>query len=436
MGRMSEPGAGLLARHKEQRPALSRRLPLVTRLFAPAAHPRDQDAALPLVDLGGGCGRVVARRRRPELAIALSLIACVLLPMLCAGIYLFAVASDQYVAESRFAVRKAEAARGADAIAGTGTSLAVTSLFSGGNNLGGENAEIIANYIHSRAIIDDVSQTLDLKAIFRRPEADAWARLPDDATAETMTAYWNGMVSVYVEISSGIVQVSVRAFRREDALALAQAILAASETLANSLTLKMQADQTGLAEAEVHRSEERVRSALADLTAYRDAQHLIDPVQTSTSAGKLLLQLMSDKIETEGRIYLTQQTQGPNAPGIAGTKARLQSIDTQLAALREQLAGQKQASTNMAATISRFEELELKKGFAEKMFDFAREGLERAQLAARGQSIYLAVFMPPSLPEAYSYPQRVTDFFLIALGAVMTWISGATIVASILDHRL
>ena len=93
------------------------------------------------------------------------------------------------------------------------------------------------------------------------------------------------MVSVYVETTSGIVSVSASAFRREDALALTKAILATSEDLANTLTLKVRADQNRLAEDEVRRSESRVRFALADLTSFRDAQHLIDPVETSTSTG-------------------------------------------------------------------------------------------------------------------------------------------------------
>ena len=70
------------------------------------------------------------------------------------------------------------------------------------------------------------------------------------------------------------------------------------------------------------------------------------------------------------------------------------------------------------------------------MLEFARQGLERAQLISMAQSIYLAVFEPPSLPQDHSFPERYTDFFLCALAFTMTWASGATVTASILDHRL
>lgn len=366
--------------------------------------------------------------------IILSLILVVLLPTAAAGVYFFAIASNQYVSEARFAVRKAEASASGGLEASGDVSS--SSLLSGTTSLAGEDAEIIANYIHSRAAVDDVSRRIDVRAIFQRPEADFWARLPRNASEEQLVKYWNRMVSVYVETTSGIVSVSASAFRREDALALTKAILATSEDLANTLTLKVRADQNRLAEDEVRRSESRVRFALADLTAFRNTQHLIDPVETSTSTGKLLMQLMSDKIETEGRLFVTQHAQGPNAPGINATKARLESINKHISELQDQLAGNKEASTNMAATMSQFEQLELKKEFAEKMLEFARQGLERAQLTSMAQSIYLAVFEPPSLPQDHSFPERYTDFFLCALAFTMTWASGATVTASVLDHRL
>ena len=419
---------------------------LVARALAPILRRPAQDAltSIPTIDLRPAVE--VAPKTRIGGVILLSLIVIVLLPTIAAGLYLFGVASDQYVAETRFAVRKAEPGHmdgfGGDSDSGKGNgkgseaTISSSSLLSGTASLAGEDAEIIANYIHSRAAVDDVSGMLDIKTIYRRPEADFWARLPADATAEQLTKYWNRMVSVYVEPSSGIVTVSASAFRREDALAVTRAILATSEHLANSLTLKMRADQTSLAEGEVRRSEGSVRFALADLTSFRDSQHLIDPVETSKSTGTLLMQLMSDRIETEGQLFVTQRAQGPNAPGIAATKARLESVNKHIVELQEQLAGTRDVSKNMAATMARFEELELKKDFAEKMFEFARKGLERAELTAMAQSIYLAVFMPPSLPQDFTYPERFTDFFLIMLAAAMTWISGATITASVLDHRL
>ena len=63
----------------------------------------------------------------------------------------------------------------------------------------------------------------------------------------------------------GIVTVRTRAFRADDALALASAIVRLSEKLANDVTARARADTMRRAEDEVRRSEGLVRDALQDI---------------------------------------------------------------------------------------------------------------------------------------------------------------------------
>ena len=398
------------------------------------------------IDVRGDGVRAARARRRLGLG-GWSFIAIVVLPILAAGVYFFAIARDQYTAEASFAVRQAESLSTSDLSAGaslnggqgggaSGQPVTTASIMAGTANLGGQDAEIVANYIHSRAIIDAISRSIDVRAIYRRPEADFWARLPQRASEEDLTLYWNKMVSVYIQASSGIVTVSVAAFRREDALTLADAVLKASEELVNALSDKIRADAMRTAENEVRVSEGQVRFALNQLMDFRNEKHLIDPVKSSEANGKLLQQLLIAKIEAEGQLFVAQKTIGADAPGLGSLKAKLDSINMHVGELKDQMAGTKEMSTNLAATLSQFEQLELKRQFAERMYGFARDGVERARIASERQQIYLATFVPPTLPQDYSYPLRWTDFLLIALATIMFWICGVTITASIKDHRL
>src|ERR1700712_2254182 len=122
--------------------------------------------------------------RRKANIVLISLIIVVLLPILAAGTYLFFIATDQYAAETRFAVKTASG--GSDDSSGKGET-SIASVMTSGGSLGGQEADIVANYIQSRAIIDDIARTVDVRAIFQRPEADFWAKLPSDASAEDLT---------------------------------------------------------------------------------------------------------------------------------------------------------------------------------------------------------------------------------------------------------
>ena len=406
---------------------------LVARALAPIRRVRGQELAPATgTALETRSDYSFEEKPRSQFRVILwSMIIIIGLPMAASALYLFGFASDQYVAETRFAVRQATG----EQLSGGEKGATGGSILSGTFNIGGEDAEIVANYIHSRAIIDDISRTVDVRAIYQRPEADFYARLKSDASEEELETYWNKMVSVYIEGTSGIVTVSASAFRREDALALTRAILASSERLANSLSLKIRRDAMNTAEDEVRRAEGQVRFALSDLTGFRNTQHLIDPVKSSESSGRLLQQLLIDKIDSESKLFVAQKTQGPDAPGLSSLKAKLESTNTHIAELKDQLAGDK-GGANMAATLATFEELELKRLFAERMYGFARDGIERARIAASRQMIYLAVFVPPSLPQEFTYPLRWTNFLLISIAGLMAWVCCATITASILDHRL
>ena len=418
---------------------------LVARALSPIRRATGREVALaPPTDIELPDGSTEPKRRYN--VVGLTLILFVLLPCLTSAIYLFVFASDQYVAEARFMVRQTAPLLGAgfDGITSSessskkgdaGSAVAVPGM-TGSFKLGGEDAEIVASYIHSRAIIEDVSRTLDVRAMFQRPEVDFWARLPSDASAEDLTKYWDRMVMVNIESTSGILIVKVAAFRREDALQLAQAILKSSETLVNNLSLKVRTDMMQTAEDEMRRSESEVRFALTNLTSFRNSSRVLDPAASAESSGKLLVDLMTAKIEAEGQVFVAERVQGPNAPGMATLRDKLASINGHIDQIKDEMAGSKGISPNMASTLAQFETLELKKTFAETMYKFASNGVERARIASERQQVYLEVFQKPSMPQDYTYPERWANLVLISFAFLMIWICGATITASIIDHRL
>ena len=363
----------------------------------------------------------------------ISLILAVVIPAFMAILYLAFIASDQYVAEARFAVRTSQ-------IDGGGGDKLLSMLGSGlGSSmpaLAGQDPYIVTGYIHSRAIVDDLSQQLDLRAIFTRPGSDFWARLKRNASIEDLVDYWNGMVTTYVDGPSGIVTVAARAFRQEDALALSQAIIAASEKLVNEVSARARNDAMRRAEGEVRRNEEQVRIALLDLRKYRDSEGFIDPVSSATSTSKLLLGMMADKIKLQNDLFVATKAMSQNAPTVQTLKTRSESLDKQIETMKAGLAGNTVEGRTISNALVKFEELELKRTFAEKLYTMAQDGLERARLRAEQQNLYISVFVPPSLPQEARYPERLAFSFIIPIGLLILWGIFALIAAAVEDHRL
>lgn len=372
----------------------------------------------------------------PRLNISLhlaSFIGCVLVPAFAAVVYYGFIASNQYAAEARFAVRALEAEVGDAASDGAGeTKGNINFSFI----VSGQNAYIVTSYIRSRAIVDDLNAKLDLREIFRRPEADFWARLNRDASIDELTEYWKSMVTTYIDAPSGIVTLQVRAFRQDDALALGKGVMELSEMLVNRISDRARRDSMEMSEKEVRRTYTATQAALAELHRFRDSAGIIDPAQAATEIGKLVVPLMAEKIRLESELFVASCDLDDSAPTIKALKSRLETTERQITELKSKLTRADGAGQTVSASLVKFEELELQRQSAEKLYSLAQADLDRARLRADRKSIYLTVFVPPSLPEELRYPRRIAIPILIFLGLAVVWSIVAMIVASVEDHRL
>ena len=255
---------------------------------------------------------LIARIATAVFSYRFSFIALVLIPSLVATLYLAFVASDQYAAEARFAVRAAQFEEPKE------TKSALAGAASGGiiPSLAGQDAYVIASYIRSAAVFADLPPNLDPRIVYSRPEADFWARLSPNASLERLTDYWRSMVTTYVDGPSGVVTVSVRAFRPGDARDLAAAVVAASEKLVNAMSERARRDAMKEAEAEVKRTEAMVSASLKEERAYRDRAGWTDPGAQATSASTLLLAAMAERIRLQNDYFVDfprHVARGPDA---------------------------------------------------------------------------------------------------------------------------
>ncbi len=372
--------------------------------------------------------------RRGPSGYLISFLALVALPALAASLYFACVASDQFVAESRFAVH----AMATDAVSDNSKSKKATTSSSlvAGLSSASEDSYLVAAYVRSRACVDEVDKTLPLHEVFRRPEADFVSRLESDASSEALVKFWDRMVSAYVDPPSGIVTVKVSAFRRADALALSQAILAAAENMANALSARARADIMKLADAEVASSQERVVASLDALRAFRDKAGFIDPKMQALALTQGLQLLIERRIKLETDYEVSSRAMSREAPTLQALKSRLDQLDSDIATEKAKLTSRSADPGALANLLPEYESLLLRNTFAEKLYGLAADGLERARLRAAAQTIYLDVFVPPAIPQEALYPERVASSLLMAVALLVLWGIGALTAALIEDHKL
>jgi capsular polysaccharide transport system permease protein len=381
-----------------------------------------------------------------------SLILFVIAPAVAIAYYYAFIAADQFVVEWKFVVRQVQdssfsvgtttfdSEQGGEQ-SGKGAGQPTESKSSGGGGsrsssitVDNQDGYVVASYIQSPTVVHDLSKMLSLREIFGRPEADFWTRLGDNASAADLTSYWLDRVRAYVDRPSGIVTVDFSAFRRWDALAIANAVDILSANLVNNISLRARQEALERAKQEVNRSGKAMQAVMADFESFRNRAGLIDPNNAASTTGDLLKLLLSERIATDSKLSVLKQLR-PAAPEIVALKTRLESIDAHIAELQATLTAKERSASTIAEALVTFEELRVKEQLAEQIYTDARNDEERARQTAEGRWLYIATFQPPVLPDDAEYPKRIGFSAIGAILLFVAWSIVALIRMSILDHR-
>ena len=351
----------------------------------------------------------------------------VALPTLVVGIYFGLVASDQYVAEYKFTVA------GADPLPIDGfaqlTGIPSMSIV--------QDTQIVTNNLETRAAVETLEKKVGLRERYSREGIDFLSRVDPKKPIEKIVRYWTGMIDAVIKMPSGIVEVKVRAFTPEDALAVARGTLELSEELINELNERMNRDALSSAEAEVERASQRLSKARLAIEKAQNEEGLLDIQKAAEGMDGLLNEMKSNlqKLEQE---YNTQ------LKSVRETAPQIQPLKARIAALRGEITNFQAKITTGAATgvseatlsklMIRFSELNLEREIAEKLYAGSIASMEIARINSERKRMYLNAFVMPSLPEEARYPRRALMIFFTALGSLALWAGLGGTIALIRNH--
>lgn len=360
----------------------------------------------------------------------LSFALCVLLPLIAASIYYFAIASDQYVVEFQYTVREGK----------SGSPSSMPSLQGAASLMGMASSAVddytVTNFVTSRQAILDIQKKFDLRSMFSRDEVDYFSRLPADAPIEKFSTYWQRMVSASYDQITGIGTAQVRAFSPEDALKIANTLLSLSEELINKISNRPQLDAIRFAEADVARAEERLKQARLAMTQFRNTEQVIDPQSSVVTSNANLSQTIRATIAQMETELATLRKGRVAASGtlVSSLEARIKAAREQLAVVESQVKETQHGNNPLAQVVGRYEELTLEQQFSQSMLQSAMTSLEQARAYALAQHIYVSPFVYPSLPQSSTYPRRTLSVIVVGLFAMLLWMTGTMIVRSIQEQ--
>ncbi|APT33787.1 capsule polysaccharide export inner-membrane protein CtrB [Methylobacterium phyllosphaerae] len=354
----------------------------------------------------------------------------VLLPTLVVGLYLFAFASNQYVAEAQFAVR------------GNVEPMENISLGQYTNLIQKHNSQdsfIVRDYINSQTLVEALEKSIGISKMFSRSEADFWARFDPTDPIEDLTKYWRKHVEAHIDSISGVIRLSVLAFTPEDALTIARAVVLRSEALINDISKRAQSDMVAQAEADAKVAQDRLRKAHLALQAFRNQWGVIDPIKSAEGTLTALTSLRKDKLKAENDLQVLRGSNlDERSRSIQTLVANIAAIDQQMKTLQDEMTSATAGAggQNLTEALLQYEGLLVERTIAEKLEESAHTLLDRARVSASKQHIFLATFVPPVLPTDSLYPERGHTLLVAFFCFLVIWSSSALLLAGIRDQRM
>ena len=328
------------------------------------------------------------------------------LPTLIAAIYFGLIESDRYVSEARFIVRSADkpAAQGAAAY-----------LQDFGITRANDDAFAIADYIHSRDVMQAIRKDIDIPAVYSPPGADFLSRFGGTSarakTDEALFRYFIRQVAVEKDAESGITSVKVSAYRAADAKALLDRIVALSEARVNQLNVRARRDSLADSERAMSDAARRLAQATVDLTRYREAAGTVDPQQSAGATVDRSSSLQQELAQLRVTLQ-TMMARAPDNPSIPALRQRIAALSGQVAAQQNQLTGRR---GSLSGKLGGYEQQQVERELAEKTYESAQKQFDTARSEADRQQVFIELIARPNLSDEPQEPRRLRYILTAAL---------------------
>jgi capsular polysaccharide transport system permease protein len=352
-------------------------------------------------------------------------IAMVVVPVVSAIVYYGLIASRQYYSEARFLVRTSSQNE-----IGNLNSLFQNQKMSRAN----DETYAIAEYLVSREAVHELVNNDHLREILSRPTADVFNRYPNfysRSTEEALYRHFQNFVTVEVSSESGIATLEVRAFTPEDAQNVAAAMMKNAEARVNDLNTRYYDDSLRLANKYLAEAKSAIVDIENRLTAYRNAEKVVDPSKESAAAllgiGQMSTMLMQSEAELTEEMAVA-----PSSPQIGPLREKVASIRDEIAKERANLAG---SDASMANKLSEFEGLTLERELDAHALTAAAAHFVSARENAERQQFYLEMAVRPNLPDQALYPKRGRSILVVLAASLCLFWIARTILRNIKEHQ-
>lgn len=388
--------------------------------------------------------RQIHGRSRPSLRRHSFLLA-VIAPTVLVCLYLLLIAAPRYSVEFRYSV-----------YSDTGTRTDNMELVSSSGRASKLSDYIVTDYVTSPQVVSDLSAKLNLANMFKPVGLDFIFRFWwNNGTNERLTYYWrNWVVNSNFDTYSQLGVIEVNAFTPQDAMKLAQMVLALSEATLNAQEQRARDAAVIVAQEQVTLAQARAQAIRQKIIEFRQVQRTYLPSHPADSTETLAATLRQNLASVNAQFQLLSMTLSPTAPALVTLRSQQAATERELdrvlntfgkedAEISQIQPGRKAASergSNEASTAARlpvalgeFQSLESDLRFAETANEVAMTHFEQVTYNAKVQHFYMNTHTHPLLPRQASFPRTIVWTLMTFITLSVCWMIGTLLFLAMRD---
>jgi capsular polysaccharide transport system permease protein len=350
----------------------------------------------------------------------------VIVPTLITAAYYYLIAADQYLSEAHFMVMGAS---------GPSSANALSQILGSSTGAAGDTQTLaVLDFMESHDAVSDMRSKIDLTGIYRRPWLDVFGRMSAHPTIEESYRYlyrFGQMIDPYYDFTSGVGVLKVYAFDPNDAKTVADTLLNLGDRMVDRLNKRSDEDALRASRNEVVRAENSVVAAEQKITAFQLQKRALDLSKSSDTVLDVIGQLEGQLAAARADLTAQSSYLRPDSPAFKELRNKVTALESQIADQQARLTGPNGA---LAPNIADFQQLSLKRGFANEEYQLALKSLEDAYMQAQKQHLFLVRTVDANAPDESEYPRRAIIVLSVFVVLTVAFGIGWLIIAGVREH--
>lgn len=336
-------------------------------------------------------------------------------PILLFGLYFYGIGRERYYVESDVVVRKSDSSN--ESINGISGFLGI------GNQASREDARFLKIYLESPQILEDISEVLPFKEIYKKKGLDLFSGINKDVSNNKLYRFFKKQINIAYDDISGSINLQTIAYDPVSAFEFNKFLIEKAEEFVNDLNQSIYLRQIDFVNNQVELNFSRLNLAKNKLKEFQNQTKSLNLDQEIISATQLISNLETELAKAKLELSLFErQFVDINAPEIILVRSKISELKKQIEDQRNLLINND--GKNYDQRILTLESLKSNVEFLNNIYNSSLGTSEKIKVDSKKQQRFLAVLSKPIFPEEKYFAWRNKWFFtftlLILLGYFLT----------------